>query len=30
VLHYDTDYDLLRERTDLRFDSEWLAERGSL
>ncbi len=30
VLHYDADYDLLRERTDLRFDSEWLAGRGSL
>jgi predicted nucleic acid-binding protein len=30
VLHYDTDFDLLRERTDLRFDSEWLAKRGSL
>jgi predicted nucleic acid-binding protein len=30
VLHYDGDYDLLAERTDLRFDSVWLAERGSL
>lgn len=30
VLHYDGDYDLLAENTDLRFDSVWLAERGSL
>ncbi|MGI8512732.1 MAG: PIN domain-containing protein [Solirubrobacteraceae bacterium] len=30
VLHYDSDYDLIAERTDLRFDSVWLAERGSL
>jgi predicted nucleic acid-binding protein len=30
VLHYDSDYDLIRERTDLRFESVWLAERGSL
>ena len=30
VLHYDHDYDLLAERTDLRFESVWLAPRGSL
>jgi hypothetical protein len=25
-----TDYDLLAEKTDLRFDSVWLAPRGTL
>ncbi len=30
ILHYDSDYDLLLEKTDLRFDSVWLAARGSL
>jgi predicted nucleic acid-binding protein len=30
VLHYDADYELLAERTDLAFDSVWAAERGSL
>jgi len=30
VLHYDADYDIVRERTDLRFDSVWLAPRGVL
>lgn len=30
VLHYDSDYDVIVERTDLRFDSVWLAQRGSL
>jgi predicted nucleic acid-binding protein len=30
VLHYDRDYDVLAERTDLEFESVWLAERGSL
>ena len=30
VLHYDHDYDLLAEKTDLRFDSVWLAPRGVL
>ena len=30
VLHYDADYDILARRTDLRFDSVWLAERGTL
>jgi hypothetical protein len=30
VLHYDRGYDLLREKTDLAFDSVWLADRGTL
>jgi predicted nucleic acid-binding protein len=30
ILHYDSDYDLLSEKTDLTFDSVWLADRGSL
>lgn len=30
VLHYDADYDLLAERTDLAFDSVWAAKRGSI
>ena len=30
VLHYDHDYDVLTERTDLRFDSAWLVPAGSL
>jgi predicted nucleic acid-binding protein len=30
ILHYDSDYDLLLEKTDLRFNSIWLAPRGSL
>jgi predicted nucleic acid-binding protein len=30
VLHYDHDYDLIAEKTGLRFDSVWLAPRGSL
>ena len=30
VLHYDTDYELLAEHTDLAFDSVWAARRGSL
>lgn len=30
VLHYDHDYDLIAERTDLAFDSVWLADRGTL
>ena len=30
VLHYDRDYDHLVELTDLRFESQWLAERGTL
>ena len=30
ILHYDGDYDLLAEKTDLTFSSVWLAPRGSL
>ena len=30
VLHYDADYDRIREHTDLAFESVWLAPRGSL
>lgn len=30
VLHYDRDYDLIAEHTSLVFESEWLAEAGSL
>lgn len=30
VLHYDLDFDLLLQRTDLDFHSEWLMPRGSL
>lgn len=30
VLHYDRDYDLIAEHTDLRFESEWLAPAASL
>jgi predicted nucleic acid-binding protein len=30
VLHYDGDYDVLVERTDLGFYGEWLMPRGSL
>lgn len=30
ILHYDHDFDILREKTDLRFDSVWLAPRGTL
>ena len=30
VLHYDHDYDLISEKTDLTFDSVWLAARGTL
>ena len=30
VLHYDADYDLLLEKTDLDFHSEWLMPPGSL
>lgn len=30
ILHYDSDYDVIAERTDLRFGSEWLAPRGTL
>ncbi len=30
VLHYDSDFDLLRAKTDLDFDSVWLVPRGKL
>jgi len=30
VLHYDHDYDLIAEKTDLSFRSEWLVPRGTL
>jgi predicted nucleic acid-binding protein len=30
VLHYDRDYDLIAEHTELRFESEWLAPAASL
>jgi predicted nucleic acid-binding protein len=30
VLHYDRDYDLITEHTELRFECEWLAPAGSL
>ena len=30
ILHYDTDFDVLSAKTDLRFESTWLAPRGSL
>ena len=30
VLHYDSDYDVLSSKTDLRFGSVWLAPRGTL
>jgi predicted nucleic acid-binding protein len=30
VLHYDRDYDLITEHTELRFESEWLAPAASL
>jgi hypothetical protein len=30
VLHYDSDYDILAEKTDLDFPSVWLAPRASI
>jgi predicted nucleic acid-binding protein len=30
VLHYDNDYEIVAEKTDLQFDSVWLAPRGSI
>ena len=30
ILHYDGDYEILAAKTDLRFDSVWLAPRGTL
>ena len=29
ILHYDRDYDVIVEHTDLSFESVWVAERGS-
>jgi predicted nucleic acid-binding protein len=30
ILHYDADFDVLGAKTDLRFESVWLAPRGEL
>jgi predicted nucleic acid-binding protein len=30
VLHYDRDYDVIADKTDLAFDSVWVAPRGSI
>jgi predicted nucleic acid-binding protein len=30
VLHYDRDYDLIAEKTDLKFESVWLAPAGTI
>lgn len=30
VLHYDGDYDVIADKTDLRFESEWLVPRGTI
>jgi predicted nucleic acid-binding protein len=30
VLHYDRDYDLIAEKTDLKFESVWLANAGTI
>jgi hypothetical protein len=30
IVHYDGDYDLISESTDLNFQSVWLAPRGAL
>jgi len=30
IVHYDADYDLLAQRTDLAFDSVWAVRRGSV
>jgi len=30
VLHYDRDYDLIKSKTNLDFESVWLARRGTL
>lgn len=30
ILHYDSDYELISDKTDLQFHGVWLAERGSL
>jgi predicted nucleic acid-binding protein len=30
VLHYDSDYDLIAEKTSLRFAGEWIVPRGTI
>jgi predicted nucleic acid-binding protein len=30
ILHYDNDYEIVLDKTDLRFESVWLAPRGSI
>lgn len=30
ILHYDDDYEIVGEKTDLRFDGVWLAQQGSI
>jgi hypothetical protein len=30
VLHYDSDFDLIAEHTELEFESRWISPRGSL
>lgn len=30
ILHYDNDYDLLADKTNLSYESVWLADRGTL
>jgi predicted nucleic acid-binding protein len=30
ILHYDTDYDIIATKTDLRFESTWLVDRGTI
>lgn len=30
VLHYDADYDVILDKTTLRYESVWLAQRGAL
>jgi predicted nucleic acid-binding protein len=30
ILHYDGDYDIIATKTSLRFESVWLAERGTI
>lgn len=30
ILHYDADFDIIGTKTDLRFESVWLAPRGTL
>jgi hypothetical protein len=30
ILHYDNDYEIVLDKTDLRFDSVWVVPRGSI